>query len=116
MKRRDFLVRSAGAALLGALPAAMASNLRGPLLDDPAAWIGTTFRTTGGARLTLAAVEQLGGDRHTTQLRLQFRVLTGDAPGEGTHVLASGWSEQALFLQCGREGPVACLNRLRGLG
>lgn len=115
MKRRDFLVRSAGAALLGAIPFGVAAAMRGSLLDDPLAWVGTRFRAADGAVLELANVEQLACDRHSTQVRLQFRTIAGNAPGEGTHVLASGWSEEALFLQSGRDGPVACVNRLHGI-
>ena len=112
MKRREFLLRSAGAALLGAVPLGVAAAVRGSLLDDPLAWIGTRFTLADGCALELAGVEQLPGDRHSTQLRLQFRTLAGSAPCEGTHALRSGWSEDALFLQAGREGPVACVNRL----
>ena len=115
MKRRDFLVRSAGAALLGAVPFGIAAAVRGSLLDDPLAWVGTRFRAAEGVVLELAGVEQLACDRHSTQLRLQFRSVAGSVPREGTHVLASGWGEEALFLQTGRDGPVACINRLHGI-
>lgn len=115
MKRRDFLMRSAGAALLAAVPIGVAAAARGSLLDEPLAWIGTRFHTPDGAVMVLDQVEQLDGDRHSTQLRLQFRSLSGVVP-EGTHVLASGWCEEPLFLQAGHAGPVACINRLRGAG
>lgn len=115
MKRRDFLVRSAGAALLGAVPFGIAAASRGSLLDDPLAWIGTAFRTADGAVIELAQVEQLACDRTSTQVRLHFRALFGAVPGEGTHTLASSRGKEMLYLQSGREGPVACLNRLRSL-
>lgn len=115
MKRREFVVRSAGAALLGALPVGAMAASRGALLDDPQAWLGARFRTGQGSLLELADVERLAGDRHTTQWRLGFRVVEGAAPAEGTHVLACGSREDALFLQAGRQGPVACVNRLHTL-
>ena len=112
MKRRDFVVRSAGAAVLGAVPLGAVAALRGSLLDDPKAWLGTTFRLPDGSYLELADVEALAGDRYSRQVRLQFRMLTGAAPREGTHALECGSGEETLFLQAGREGPVACINRL----
>lgn len=112
MKRRDFLLRSAGATLLAATPVAVLAATRGSLLEDPQAWVGTCFRLADGARIELADVEQLACDRHCTQLCLRFRTLSGAAPVEGTHLLASARGEQALFLQAGREGPVAHVNRL----
>ena len=113
MKRRDFLVRSAGAALLGAVPFGVVRAARGTLLDDPVAWIGAEFRLADGTRLELADVEQVAGGRQSAQARLQFRTVAGSTPVEGTHTLASAWCEEPLFLQAGREGPVACINRLR---
>jgi hypothetical protein len=112
MQRRDFMLRSAGAALLGAIPFGASAALRGPLLEDPLAWLGTMFRLPDGSRIELAGVEPVVGDRLSTQVRLQFRTVSGSAPREGTHVLAAGWHEELLFLQAGREGPVACINRL----
>lgn len=112
MKRRDFLVRTAGAALLAATPVAVLAVSRGTLLDDPQAWVGTRFRLTEGAHIELVAVERLACDRHCTQLSLRFRTLSGSAPAEGTHVLASARGEATLFLQAGRDGPVAHVNRL----
>ncbi len=115
MKRRDFFLSSTGAALLGSLPCVASAALRGSLLDDPQAWVGTAFHTTDGAMLELAEVEKLAGDTYSDQVRLRFRTIAGSAPSEGTHLLASGWSSESLFLQSGREGPVACVNRLRAL-
>ena len=112
MKRRDFVLRSTGAVLLGAEPFGVAAALRGPLLEDPVAWLGTKFRLPDGSRLELASVEPLVADRYSKQLRLQFRMLTGVAPHEGTHALDCGSSAEPLFLQVGRDGPVACINRL----
>lgn len=114
MKRREFLVRSAGAALLAATPLGMAAAMRGSLLEEPQAWVGSEFRLADGSRITLAGVEQLACDRHTTQLRLQFHTVSGAAPAEGTHVLTSGWRDEPVFLQAGHAGPVACINRLTG--
>lgn len=112
MKRRDFVLRTTGAALLGAVPLGAAAALRGSLLDDPVAWLGTTFRLSDGGYLELADVESLAGDQYSRQVRLQFRVLAGAVPREGTHALACGSGEEMLFLQAGRSGPVACINRL----
>jgi hypothetical protein len=113
MQRRGFLLNSMAAAALVAVPPAIAASVRGPLLDDPLAWLGTRFATTGGATLELVAVEQLELDPRSTQCRLQFRNLTGAAPAEGIHRLSGAGEEQSLFLQAGSKGPVACLNRLR---
>jgi hypothetical protein len=112
VKRRHFLIRSAGAALCAAVPLGAAAALRGSLLDDPESWLGQTFRLPDGARLELARVERRALDRHATQWRLQFRKLAGDSPAEGMHALASTWREEQVFLQDGREGPVAWVNRL----
>lgn len=112
MKRRQFLLHSTGVALLGALPVGVAAAMRGTLLDDPLAWIGTRFDLADGCAIELAAVEELPGDGRSTQLRLQFRTRAGSTPCEGLHALRNAWSEQALFLQQGRDGPVACINRL----
>ena len=114
MQRRDFMLRSASAALLGAVPLGASAALRGSLLDDPLAWVGTTFRLRDGSFLELADVESVASDRYSRQLRLQFRVLAGAAPREGTHALECGWRQERLFLQDGHEGPVACINRLHG--
>ena len=115
MKRRDFMMRTARTALLGAMPLGAAAGWRGPLLDDPEAWIGRTFRMDDGTDLTLASVEMLPTDGRSKQARLQFKVAAGAAPREGTHALRCGVEEEALFLQNGREGPVACINRLIGV-
>lgn len=115
MKRRDFLLRSAGAAVLAATPLAVLAATRGTLLDDPLAWVGTRFRLAEGGQLELAAVDSLACDRHCTQRSLRFRVVTGCAAVEGTHVLAHAGGEEMLFLQAGREGPVAHVNRLHRL-
>lgn len=115
MKRRDFLSCSTGTVLLAALPCAAHAALRGSLLEDPQAWVGTAFHTPDGATLELREVEQLAGDPYSQQVRLRFHTIAGTTPSEGTHMLASGWSREALFLQNGREGPVACVNRLRAL-
>lgn len=115
MKRRDFLMRSAGTAVLGAMPLGATAGWRGPLLDDPQAWLGREFRLADGSRLTLAAVEQLPTDGRSKQARLQFRVQSGTAPREGSHALSCGVEEETLFLQAGRDGPVACINRLTGV-
>jgi len=112
MKRREFLKRSAGAALLGAVPVGVAAAARGPLLDDPQAWIGARFGLADGSLLELARVEPVAFDAASSQWRLQFRVLAGAAPREGLHALACGLGGEELFLQAGREGPVACVNRL----
>lgn len=114
MKRRDFLLRSAGAALLGAVPLCVAAASRGSLLDDPQGWIGTRFGLGDGSTLELARAERVSGDAQSSQWRLQFRTVTGNDPREGTHALACGFREESLFLQAGREGPVACINRLHG--
>lgn len=115
MKRRDFMLRAAGTAALGAVPLGAAAGWRGPLLDDPSGWIGKVFRLPDGSHMTLAAVEQLADDRVSKQMRLQFHVLSGSAPREGTHALNCGVEQEMLFLQSGREGPVACINRLVGV-
>lgn len=112
MKRREFVLRSAGAALLSAIPLGVAAAVRGSLLDDPLAWIGKVFRLADGSHLELADVERLAGDSHSTQYRLQFRTVSGAVPREGTHALSCGWNDERLFLQSGRQGPVACINRL----
>lgn len=115
MKRRDFLFCSTGSLLLAALPLSALAAARGSLLDDPQAWLGTAFQTADGATLELAEVEQLGGDGYTQQVRLRFRTLAGASPTEGIHQLVNGWHRESLFLQNGRAGPVACVNRLRTL-
>lgn len=115
MKRRDFLVRSAGAAVLAAAPLGVGAAWSGPLLDDPNAWIGRRFQLADGSQLALAGVEHVLGDRHSTQFRLRFTVVSGTAPREGIHALRCGLDEEALFLQSGREGPVACINRLHAI-
>jgi hypothetical protein len=112
MNRRHFLLGTAGAALVGAIPVAVTAAARGSLLDDPAAWIGSHFRLADGSQLELAAVDELSCDRHSSQLRLRFRSLNGVAPAEGIHPLSTGWSEDSLFLQPARDGAVACVNRL----
>jgi hypothetical protein len=113
MKRRGFLGASIGAALVAALPTGFARASRGSLLEDPVSWLGTEFRLADGSRLELDKVEHHDCDRHSTQLRLKFRIVEGVPPLEGTHALAGGGCEQALFLQEGDAGPVACINRLR---
>ena len=112
MKRRDFMLRSSAAALVGAIPVAANAAMRGPLVEDPLAWVGKVFRLADGSLLELARVEPVASDRISTQFRLQFHMLAGDAPREATHALCCGFDEEALFLQPGREGPVACINRL----
>ena len=113
MKRRDFVLRSAAVALLGAVPlGAMAASRRGTLLENPTAWLGSSFRLDNGNRLELVNVESVAGDGQSTQYRLQFRTRSGFMPPEGTHRLDCGWCEEYLFLQPGLEGPVACVNRL----
>jgi hypothetical protein len=112
MKRRDFMLRSSGAALLGAMPLAASASWRGPLLDDPQAWIGREFRLADGSLLSLDAVESVPSDARSTQFRLQFRAVAGSTPREGSHALRCGFDEEVLFLQPGRDGPVACINRL----
>jgi hypothetical protein len=112
MKRREFVLRSGGAALLGAIPLGAAAAVRAPLLEDPAAWIGTRFTLSDGSRLELTGVEAVARDHLSTQSRLQFRTVSGTTPREGLHALSAAWDEQSLFLQSGREGPVACINRL----
>lgn len=112
MKRRDFVIRSVGVALAGAVPLAAHARRRAPLLDDPSSWRGETFMLDDGSRLQLADVEHCRCDRHSTQTRLRFRLLDGMLPSEGSHRLRASGCEQMLFLQIGREGPVACLNRL----
>lgn len=115
MKRREFIRRSAGTALLGAIPLGAAAGWRGPLLDDPDAWLGRVFRLADGSELELAAVERLPFDGRSQQARLQFRLVAGTAPREGTHALQCGLDAEELFLQPGRTGPVACINRLVGI-
>jgi hypothetical protein len=112
MKRRDFMLRSSSAALLGAMPLAASATWRGPLLDDPQAWIGREFRLADGSVLSLHAVEALPSDGRSTQFRLQFRTFAGASPREGSHALRCGFDEEVLFLQPGSAGPVACINRL----
>lgn len=112
MKRREFVLRSGGAALLGAIPLSAAATARAPLLDDPAAWIGTRFTLSDGSRLELTGVESVARDLVSTQSRLQFRTVSGTPPCEGLHALSTAWDGESLFLQAGREGPVACINRL----
>lgn len=115
MKRRDFLVRSAGAVVLAAAPLGASGAWSGPLLDDPDAWIGRRFDLADGSQIVLAGVERVAGDRYSSQFRLTFNVVSGTAPREGTHALRCGLDEEALFLQSGREGPVACINRLHAI-
>ncbi|MGQ0800604.1 MAG: hypothetical protein ACT4NL_10905 [Pseudomarimonas sp.] len=113
MKRRDFMLRSAGSVMLGAAPLGAAAAWHGALLDDPQSWIGREFRLADGSQLALAAVEPVANDRDSIQMRLQFRVVSGSTPREGSHALSCGFDEETLFLQPGRDGPVACLNRLK---
>lgn len=113
MKRRHFLACTATAAVAGALPAMVGA--RGALLDDPEAWVGTVFGLADGSRIRLDRVEHLARDRHSIQTRLQFHSVAGATPGEGLHRLDHGLRAQELFLQRGGEGPVACVNRLRGI-
>lgn len=114
MKRRDFLTRSAGAALLASAPVAIAAGWRGRLLDDPQAWIGRGFHTPDGLELELVAVEMLPDDGRTRQARLLFELRGGELPRDGVHRLQCGLEQEELFLQRGRRGPVACINRLVG--
>jgi hypothetical protein len=104
MKRREFMMRGAGTALLGALPLGATAGWSGPLLDDPEAWVGRTFRIEDGTELTLAAVETLPTDGRSRQARLQFTVGAGSPPREGTHALRCGVERESLFLQSGRDG------------
>lgn len=113
MKRRDFLIQSAGVALLGTAPLSLVASPRGDLLDDPSAWVGTRFRTDDGTTLELSGVTELNIDPRSRQCRLQFRAVTGPAPTDGLHRLIAADCEQTLFLQSGGHGPVACLNLLR---
>lgn len=112
MSRRAFLKHTAAAALLGAVPLGVAAAARGSLLDDPEAWVGTRFRVADGGMLELARAERVASGGQSSQWRLQFRTLSGAAPGEGMHALACGFDQEVLFLQSGRAGPVACINRL----
>jgi hypothetical protein len=114
MKRREFFLATAGAALVVAVPAVSTALSRRALLDDPQAWLGDEFLLADGARLRLAGVEHLQCDEHCTQARLQFSMVAGAAPAEGAHELRSASGCESVFLQAGRAGPVACINRLRG--
>lgn len=116
MKRRDFLLRSTRLAVAGGVLPAVALRARAALLDDPDAWVGTHFHLEDGSTLELLDVQHDHRDRHCAQCRLQFRVVAGTVPGEGIQVLRCATAEQALFLQPGHIGPVACINRLRGHG
>ena len=114
MKRRDFVVHSAGLAVLGAIPlgaTAAPTSRHGTLLENPEAWVGTSFRLANGNRLKLVNVKPLADDGQSTQYRLQFRSRSGAMP-EGTYALDCGWCTEQLFLHPGIEGPVACINRL----
>lgn len=87
--------------------------LRRPaLLEDPRAWVGTEFVSTAGVRLRLSEVSSFRMDTHTMQASLQFEVVEGVEPPEGSHLLSCIGTDETLFLQSGRRGPVACVNRL----
>ncbi len=113
MKRRDFLLGStaAGVAVAAAFGAA-SLPWRRSLLDDPRAWVGTQFELPDGTRLVLESVSDAGSDAYSVQTRLQFALREGAAPREGSHELRSATACETLFLQPGRQGPVACINRL----
>ena len=114
MNRRLFLASSVAAALVGGVPVVQAVSLgRQGLLEAPEAWLGERFRLVSGQVLQLAAVEAVGCDVACEQSTLQFRVIDGSAVPEGIHELRCGSASESLYLQSGRAGPVACLNRLR---
>ncbi len=113
MKRRHFILCTSAAAVAAAVPLGAAAARRPALLDDPRAWIGAEFVSADGVRLRLADVVGVRVDRDTMQADLQFQVLEGELPREGSHVLNCGQADETLYLQPGRHGPVACINRLR---
>lgn len=112
MKRRDFLLSSAAVALTASAPLGARVLQSGSLLDDPQAWVGTEFELPDGTRVVLSGVFDQRFDAHTVQSRLQFTLRAGSVPREGSYVLCSRAQNETLFLQAGREGPVACINRL----
>lgn len=112
MKRRDFLLGSTAVALAASAPLGASVLQRGSLLDDPQAWIGAEFELPDGTRLVLSGVSDRRVDAHSVQSNLQFTLRAGTLPREGSHELCSRALNETLFLQAGRDGPVACLNRL----
>lgn len=113
MKRRHFMLCTSAATVTAALPLSAAAARRPALLDDPRAWLGAEFVSDEGARLRLADVVGVRVDSATMQADLRFEVIQGNAPHEGSHVLRCGESIETLYLQPGKNGPVACINRLR---
>jgi hypothetical protein len=112
MKRRDFLLSSAAVAIVAGAPFGASALQRGSLLDDPHAWIGTEFALPDGTRLVLSSVSERRFDAHTVQSNLQFTSHAGTPLREGSYELCSEALNETLFLQAGRAGPVACVNRL----
>lgn len=113
MNRRHFMRCTSAATLVAAVPMATAAAHRPALLDDPRAWVGTEFISSDGARLRLAEVIGVRVDQHTMQANLQFQLVQGEPPREGSHTLQCGQGHETLYLQPGEHGPVACINRLR---
>ena len=121
MKRRDFLAHSTAFAtvsaalmvLTGVNGGALAAQFARPrLVEAPLAWIGERFRLASGQVIELVAVEPAGYGGPCVQSTLRFRVVSGQAPVDGIHELLSGGSVEPLFLQPGKTGPIACLNRM----
>ena len=113
MKRRHFMLCTSAAAVAATAPLSASAMRRPALLDDPQAWIGTEFVSADGTRLRLADVVGVRVDHATMQADLRFEVMQGDSPREGSYVLRCGETDETLYLQPGRNGPVACINRLR---
>ncbi len=113
MKRRDFLMRSGAVSLAVAVPiGSVVMRTRATLLEDPRAYVGEAFVSAEGVRMRLAEVTGFRLDAHTMQAHLQFEVMQGDMPPEGSHLLSGAGTEETVFLQRGQRGPVACINRL----
>lgn len=113
MKRRHFMLSTSVAAVAATAPLTATAMHRPALLDDPRAWLGTEFTSSDGVRLKLTDVVGVRVDRHTMQANLHFSVMDGELPHEGLHLLHCDQTDEALYLQPGQNGPVACINRLR---
>ena len=113
MKRRHFMLCASTVALAATAPLSTATMRRPALLDDPRAWLGTEFISAQGVRLRLVEVVGVRVDQDTMQSNLKFQVMEGESPPEGSYVLQCDERDETLYLQSGKTGPVACINRLR---